>query len=137
MEKKQPRLAVGAVVFHQGRVLLVKRDNPPGRGSWAIPGGSVRWGETLREAVIRELQEETGLTVRPGEIVDILEIIEPNQQGEIIYHYLIVDFQAEYLRGELHPGDDAAAGGWFTPEEAARLKLTPSTRRLLRKLNFL
>lgn len=137
MATKYPQLAIGAVVISKGKILLVKRKNPPGKDYWAIPGGSVRWGESLQEATVREIKEETGVSIKPQDIVEILEVIEKDEAGEVIFHYLIVDFQAKYLGGKLKPGDDALEVGWFTPEKAECLKLTPSTRRLLEKLNFL
>ena len=68
MTPRQPQVAIGAVVIHEGKILLVKRKNPPGKNFWALPGGSVRWGETLQEATIREIKEETGLLIKPQEM---------------------------------------------------------------------
>jgi len=137
MTPRQPQVAIGAVVIHEGKILLVKRKNPPGKNFWALPGGSVRWGETLQEATIREIKEETGLLIKPQEIVETLEVIEKDKAGQVIFHYLIVDFRAKFLGGSLEAGDDALAAGWFSPEDTRGLKLTSSTRRLLEKLDFL
>jgi ADP-ribose pyrophosphatase len=127
----QPTLAVGAVVFHQDRVLLVKRNKSPAKGCWAIPGGSVRLGETLQEAAQREILEETGIVIRAKEPVLTFDVIDKDQDGRIRYHYLIVDLAADYISGEIRPGDDAADARWIGEEELNGLTVNPRTRELL------
>lgn len=131
-----PRAAVGAVVIREGRVLLVRRANPPQRGKWAIPGGSVEPGETLRAAAEREVAEETGLKIKAGAPIHVFDLIERDERGSLRFHYVIVDVTAEYLSGEIAPADDAREAGWFTPEAAEKLDLSSSTRGLLRKIGF-
>jgi len=126
-----PRVAVGAVVFHRGRVLLVRRASPPARDLWAIPGGGVRLGETLRRAAEREVLEETGLRIRAAEPVFTFEVIDRGKDGRIRFHYLIVDLEAEYLEGELRAGDDAAEARWVSAAEMDDLPVNDTTRRLL------
>jgi ADP-ribose pyrophosphatase len=127
-----PRLAVGAVVVHQDRVLLVRRAKAPAQGLWAIPGGSVRLGETLRQAAEREILEETGLTVRAGEVVLTFETIRRDPDGRVRFHYVIVDLLAEYLTGEPTPADDAAEARWFSADQiAAEPRMVEKTRELL------
>ncbi len=128
-----PRVAVGAVVFREGRVLLVRRGNPPARGDWAIPGGSVALGETLGEAAEREIKEETGITIRAGEPVFTFDAVERDPDGRVRYHYVIVDLAAEYISGSPCPGDDAAEVRWAAPEDLADLPVNPETLRLLRE----
>ena len=91
-----PRLAVGAVVVHQNRVLLVRRAKAPAKGLWAIPGGSVRLGETLQQAAEREILEETGLTIRAGEPMLTFETIRRDPNGQVRFHYVIVELKAVY-----------------------------------------
>jgi len=127
-----PQVGVGAVVFHNGAVLLVQRRNPPCANEWAIPGGKVRLGETLQQAAEREILEETGIHIRAGEPVYAFDLIESDTSGEVQWHYAIIDLQAEYLGGDIRPGDDATAAAWFLPEDLLRLPVNATTRKLLR-----
>ena len=128
----RPRVAVGAIVFKRKRVLLVRRARPPAAGLWAIPGGSVRIGETLQKAAEREIYEETGITIRAREPVFTFDYIEPDGTEGVRYHYVIVDLAADYIRGEPVAGDDAAEARWVAPEEMSALKVSAMTRELLK-----
>jgi 8-oxo-dGTP diphosphatase len=127
-----PQVGVGAVVFHDGAVLLVQRRNPPCANEWAIPGGKVRLGETLQQAAEREILEETGIRIKAGEPVYAFDLIEGDATGEVRWHYAIIDLQAEYLGGEIQAGDDATAAAWFRPEDLKRIPLNATTRKLLK-----
>ncbi len=127
-----PRVAVGAVVVKDGEVLLVKRRDPPNAGQWAIPGGSVRLGESLQQAAERELYEETGLRVRAGAPVYIFDVIDRDSTGRTRYHYVITDLLAEYLGGEPSPRDDAVEARWLSPQELDDLPVNATTLDLLR-----
>ena len=126
-----PKVAVGAVVFKNGHVLLVRRGQWPAKGVWAIPGGSVNLGETLQAAAERELLEETGVRVRAREVVYTFESIVRDDDGKIRFHYVIIDFVADYLGGDPHPGDDALEARWFSPQEIRQTDVSKTTRRLL------
>lgn len=132
-----PRVAVGAIVIKDEKILLVKRNKAPQKDLWAIPGGSVELGETLQEAAEREIQEETGLTVMAKEPVHTFDLIERNDRGAVRFHYVIVDLSAEYIKGELRPADDARDARWFFPKDLANIALSESTRSLLQKIGFL
>lgn len=132
-----PQVTVGAIVIKENKILLVKRNKEPGEGSWAIPGGSVKLGETLQEATEREVREETGLTIKAKEPVYTFDLIERDHQGQIRFHYIIVDLMADLMGGELHPSDDAVDARWFIPEDVERLEVTESTREFLRKIRFI
>jgi len=127
-----PRTAVGAIVFRDEKVLLVKRANPPGQGLWAIPGGRVELGETLKEAARREVREETGVIINPKEPVYVFEVIERDDEGGIRFHYVIIDLLAEYLSGEPNPGADASEARWISSEEMKELPVTKTTREFLK-----
>ena len=129
----RPRVAVGALVFREGRVLLVQRGAPPGAGLWAVPGGGVELGESLAAAAEREIREETGVLIRAGEVVPTFDVIERDSQGRVRFHYVIVDLLGEYLEGEPAAGDDAREARWVGPGELGDLELSPPTRELLRK----
>jgi 8-oxo-dGTP diphosphatase len=126
-----PRAAVGAVVIKNHAVLLVRRGKAPAKGMWAIPGGSVQLGETLQVAAEREILEETGIVIRAGEPVLVFDVIQRDEAGGVKYHYVIVDLAAEYVTGDLCPGDDAADARWVRESDLAHLRVNPATRRLL------
>lgn len=101
-----PAVGVGAVLIHEGKVLLIKRGKEPLRGRWVVPGGTVELGETLEQALVREVREETGLTVRPVEVVLVFDRIE--REGDVVgYHYVIVDYLCEYVSGTPRAASDA------------------------------
>jgi ADP-ribose pyrophosphatase len=133
-----PRVAVGTVVIHQNKVLLVLRGQPPAKGKWAIPGGSVKLGETLQAAAERETFEETGLRVKAGKLIYSFDTILRDETGRVQFHYVILDFRAELLDPDqpLISGDDALDVGWFTLDEVDELDIpvTDTTRALLRQM---
>jgi len=132
-----PQVGVGAAVFRNGAVLLVQRGKPPCSHEWAIPGGKVKLGETLQQAAEREILEETGVRIKAGEPIYAFDLIETDDNGEVQWHYAIIDLQGEYLGGEVRAGDDATAAGWFRPEQLAQLTLHATTRKLLKtRFNF-
>ena len=127
-----PRVAVGAVVFRDDCVLLVRRGQPPGQDLWAIPGGSVEIGETLQEAAEREILEETGVQIRASKPIYTFDVIDRDMAGKVRFHYVIVDLAAEYVLGEPSPGDDALEARWVSAGEIHNLKVSPATVNLLK-----
>jgi 8-oxo-dGTP diphosphatase len=112
---------VGAVVHDDsGRLLLVRRANPPGAGLWSIPGGKVEPGEDDAAAVVREVAEETGLVVEAGHAVGRVERAAPGGGT-----FLITDLICRAVGGSLVAGDDASAAGWFGAEQLAGLPVVP------------
>lgn len=126
-----PQVAVGAIVFKEDKVLLVLRGKPPAENLWSIPGGSVELGETLQEATEREIREEAGITIRAREPVYTFDVLERDNKGNVRFHYVIVDLEADYISGELRPGDDAVDVRWFSADEVNKLKVSEATRKLL------
>lgn len=134
---ESPQVAVGAIVFKDDKILLVKRDKAPHKDLWAIPGGSVELGETLQEAAEREVLEEIGLNIKAKEPVHTFDLIERDDRGAVRFHYVIVDLSAEYIKGEIRPADDALDARWFAPEDLTHIAISESTRKLLHKTGFL
>ena len=126
-----PQVAVGAIVFKEDKVLLVLRGKPPAENLWSIPCGSVELGETLQEATEREIREEAGITIRAREPVYTFDVLERDNKGNVRFHYVIVDLAADYISGELRPGDDAVDVRWFSADEVNKLKVSEATRKLL------
>ena len=129
----RPIVGVGAVIIHPGRVLLVKRGSPPLLGEWSLPGGVVELGETLRTAAEREAREETGLIVKAGEVLEVLDRIIPGKNQAPQYHYVLIDFLCTVERGELRAGGDAADVRWVTQAELSAFKLEPPALEVIRK----
>ena len=127
----KPRVAVGAVVFKDECVLLVRRGQPPAEDLWAIPGGSVEIGETLQEAAEREILEETGIQIRALKPIYTFDAIDRDKAGKVRFHYVIVDLAADYVRGEPKPGDDALEARWVSATEIKYLEVSPATLKLL------
>ncbi|HMH01165.1 MAG TPA: NUDIX hydrolase, partial [Terriglobales bacterium] len=127
-----PLVGVGAVILDQGRVALVKRRFPPLAGEWSIPGGRLEIGETLREGIIREVREETGLTVEPAELLGVYDRLLRDEAGRILYHYVLIDFLCRRLAGELQAGGDADDARWFSQEEIGKTSLLEDTAEVIR-----
>ena len=127
-----PLVGVGAVILDQGRVVLVKRKFPPLAGDWSIPGGRLKIGETLREGVVREAGEETGLTVDPVELLGVYDRLLRDEAGRILYHYVLIDFLCRRLTGELQASGDADDARWFSPEEIEKVSLVADTAQVIR-----
>jgi len=128
---KSPQVGVGAVVFHQNRVLLIKRGQAPNVGQWAIPGGRIKMGETLQQAAEREILEETGINIKAGEPVFAFDLIQRDNDGQCQLHYVVVDLATEYLSGDPVAGDDAAEARWVGVGELAELPVNETTLQLL------
>jgi ADP-ribose pyrophosphatase YjhB (NUDIX family) len=129
----RPIVGVGAVIVDQGRVLLVKRGSPPLLGEWSLPGGIVELGETLRDAAEREALEETGLIVKAGEVLEVLDRIIPGKDAAPQYHYVLIDFLCTVKGGDLRAGGDAAEVGWASESELEKYKLEKPAIEVIRK----
>ena len=130
---ERPLLGVGAVIVKGDQVLVVRRANPPLQGEWSLPGGLVETGETTKEAVVREILEETNLTIQPIELVEVFERILRDAESRVQYHFVVVDYLCRILSGELRPGTDVTEIRWARLEELPMLGITPETRNVIQK----
>jgi len=117
-----PRVGVGGVVVAGGRTLLIRRGKEPLLGRWIIPGGTVELGESLEQALVREMQEETGLVVEPVEVLTVFDRIH-REGGRVTYHYVIVDYLCRLVSGEARAGSDALDVVWASPDDLGPLDL--------------
>lgn len=129
-----PIVTVGLIVKRDGRVLLVQRGKEPNKGRWSIPGGAVEPGETLRAAGEREVREECSIEVRAGAVAGVFEAIVPDGNGRTRFHYVIIDFLAEYISGVLRPSSDSADARWVSLAELDKLDVTEQARQLVADL---
>jgi 8-oxo-dGTP diphosphatase len=126
----RPLVGVGAVVIRDGAVLLIRRGKDPLKGRWTLPGGTVEWGEPMRDALVREIEEETGLTVRPGEILAVFERIEGKGERSS-HHHVIVDFLCESVSGSVRAGSDAEAAVFVPRDELDRYGVPAKTAEVV------
>jgi 8-oxo-dGTP diphosphatase len=120
----RPYLAVSAAIFHDGRVLIVRRARPPANGLYTLPGGGVELGETLEQAVIREVREETALAIEPMGLVGFRQAIARDDAGRVERHFVILPFAARFIGGAISLNEELAEANWLLPAELAGLKTT-------------
>lgn len=121
-------------MIHDGAVLLVKRGRAPYAGEWAIPGGKLKWGESLKQGAEREILEETGITIEAGELIYQFEHIVPGEHDLPDYHYVVLDLEGKYCSGTPHAADDAADARWIALDELDSIDLNQTTKQALNKL---
>lgn len=126
----QPIIGVGAVIWRAGSFVLIRRAKPPRAGEWSIPGGRLEFGESICDALKREVFEETGLEIELGHQIDVVELLPSSANGS---HFVLVDFTAHWVRGELRAGSDAADARWAVLDELDRYGLWHETHRIIRK----
>jgi len=128
-----PLVAVGAVVVNEGRVLLVRRGTEPMLGHWSLPGGLVEVGETLTDAIVREVREETGLIVQPISLIELLDRIH-RHEDRVRFHYVIADYLCLVVSGDPLAASDATEVRWVGRTEwnsHGALNLDPLTARII------
>ncbi len=127
----RPYLAVSAAIFRDGRVLIVRRARPPAHGLYTLPGGGVELGETLEQAVIREVREETALKIEPVALAGYRQTIAQDKDGRIERHFVILPFAARWLAGEVSLNEELAEAHWLKPDELAGLKTTEGLAQIV------
>ncbi|WP_416899733.1 MAG: NUDIX hydrolase [Minwuia sp.] len=131
MSRRRPGVGLGAVIFRDDRVLMIKRGKPPRMGQWSIPGGRQEWGETAAAGAAREVLEETGIICRIGGLLDVIDGLGPAGDDGPEYHYTLIDFWGQWVSGDPVAGDDAADAVWMDAAEIEALTLWPETRRVI------
>ncbi|BCU67042.1 DNA mismatch repair protein MutT [Sulfolobales archaeon HS-7] len=123
-----PLVAVGGIILREDKILLIKRGHEPNKGMWAVPGGKVKFGESIEQAVKREVSEETNLNVKIEKLAAIVEAVREN------YHYVIFDYVSSVVNGEASASSDAKEVRFFPLSEAIRLPMTPTMYPLIKAL---
>ena len=131
---ERPFVAVGAVVVKDGRVLLAQRGKPPGLGVWSLPGGAVELGETLQDAVRREVREECGIEIELADVHEVFERLIRDADGRVQYHYVILDYLARWVGGEPGPSEETLDSRWVSPEDFPHYQLTQGTTDVILRI---
>lgn len=128
---ERPMVGVGAIIFREGRVLLVQRAREPAYGKWSIPGGLVEVGESLEEAVMREVREEVALEVKVKDLVVALDRVIPDENGRVEYHYILMDFLCEAAKGEPVAATDVMDCAFVSLDHLCKYDLTRGTEQVI------
>ena len=127
----RPYVGVGAVIVANGKVLIVKRKYDPLAGQWSLPGGGVELGETLEDSIVREMREETGLEIEVGPVIEVFDRITRDDDGEVRYHFVLVDYLCWPVGGELHASSDVADARFVDPSELPHYNLTKKANEVI------
>ncbi|RKX95143.1 MAG: phosphohydrolase [Spirochaetes bacterium] len=130
---EKPMVGVGAVIFKNDEVLLIKRGNPPLAGEWSIPGGKLEENESIIEAVKREIKEECNVLVDIDDLIDMFEYIEKDEENRVKYHFIVFDFKAQYLKGKLNHLSDASAARWVKLNDIDKYKMKKDAKNMIMK----
>lgn len=131
---ERPIPAVAAVTIRGREVLLVERGKAPSLGLWGVPGGAVEVGETLEEAVAREVMEETNVAIKPVELLEIINSMSRDDEDKVRHHYVLFEFLCEYVSGEVAPGTDAPDARWVPIDDLGSVNIMAYTRRFIEKV---
>ncbi len=127
----RPVVAVGGLVWKGPDLLMIKRAKPPRAGQWSLPGGGQELGETLEEALCREVREETNVEIEVLGLVAAVDSIDRDENGRVRYHYTLIDYAARWLSGEPRPGPEEMDAAWIPPDRLATLDLWSVTRQVI------
>jgi 8-oxo-dGTP diphosphatase len=129
----RPLVGVGAIIFRRNRILMAQRGKEPLKGWWSLPGGALELGESLTDAVCREVLEETGLEVEPVKLFEVFERIMRDAAGAPEYHYILIDYICRVTGGTLFPGDDVCAVDWVRRSDLPSLQITEGTLNVIER----
>jgi 8-oxo-dGTP diphosphatase len=130
---ERPIVGVGGVVIHNERALLIRRGSAPLEGEWSIPGGMLEVGETILDGVKRELLEETAIEVKVLDLIEVFERVTRDEAGQLKYHFVILDYLCEAVRGDAQAGSDVTDVTWARESELSGYSLTPTATRVIQK----
>ncbi|MGH9348972.1 MAG: NUDIX hydrolase [Vicinamibacterales bacterium] len=130
---ERPIVGVGAVIVHEGRVVLIRRRYEPLAGQWSLPGGTLELGETLEAGTAREMFEETGLEVAIGPVIEVFDRIMLDDARRVRYHFVLVDYLCWPMAGQLRAGSDVDDAVFAEPGELARYDLTTKTAAVIER----
>lgn len=130
----RPMVGVGAIIIEGDRVLLVERGQAPQKGRWSLPGGLVEIGEHLKDAVRREVREETGLEIEPLSVFEVFERIMRDETGRPEYHYVLIDYLCRVRGGELRAASDARRAVWVSRADLPSYRITEGTLAVIEKV---
>ena len=137
MSRLYPELpipGVAALILKGREVLLVVRGKAPAHGLWGLPGGAVEVGETLEEAVVREVLEETSVVVKPVELLTVFNPINKDDEGKVRSHFILFEFLCEYVSGKVVAGDDAPDARWVSIDNLDSVNIMQFTRDFIEKV---
>lgn len=130
---ERPIVGVGAVIIQEGRVVLVKRRYEPLAGRWSLPGGTLELGETLEAGLAREMQEETGLDVEVGPVIEVFDRILLDEAQRVRFHFVLVDYLCWPIAGDLRAGSDVDEAIAVDPAGLEPYNLTVKATAVIRK----
>ena len=133
---ERPMIGVGILIRRGEEYLMIKRASEPDKGLWSVPGGMVEIGEKAEDAAVREAKEETGLMVEIREDLGVVDKIMRDESGRVKYHFVIIDYLAEPVSGEMHHHDDALDALWVHPRDFRKYQMSPTLIELLQRLNL-
>ena len=129
----RPLVGTGALILKVGKLLMVKRGAEPGFGRWSIPGGLIELGENVQDAMVREVKEEVGFSVEAVKLMDVFDSVTLDNNGRIQYHFVVVNFLARIVGGELKWASDILEAKWVPLDEVEKQNLTRSFREFFMK----
>lgn len=128
---ERPIVAVGVVVVKDDEILLIRREKPPKSGCWSIPGGAQELGETTKQAAIREVREETAITIESPHFLAVIDYIDRDKDSGVKHHYTLIDYAANYHSGTLTAGDDANDAKWVPIDRLSEYNLWSETEKII------